>query len=406
MIDGAKIKADFPILGTEKNGQKLVYLDSGATSQKPRVVIEAISKYYEEMNANVHRGIYSLSEAATVAYSDVRQKVADFISAANEEIVFVRNSTEAANLIAYSFGEMAIAAGDEIIISELEHHSNFLPWLALAKRKNAIVKIWPINSNGELEVSELKKLLSAKTKILALTQMSNVLGTITPVKEAVDATHAVGGVVVLDAAQGISHLGLNVAELGVDFAFASGHKMFAGTGIGFLFGRKELLEKMPAFMTGGGMVKEIDGFDFETLDLPMKFEAGTPDIAGAISLGAAIDYLKQFSFAEILAHDQMLMKKLRAELAKIPQIKMYGPTDLTKVGGIQAISISGIHPHDIASVCNEFNVAIRAGHHCAKPLHKKLNLDASARISFHIYNTEEDIDVLISALKKVIDIFK
>ncbi len=413
MIDCEKIKMDFPIFLIKKDGQSLVYLDSAATSQKPITVIKAIKYFYENLNANVHRGIYQLSEGATLAYTQTRENVAKFIGAETKEIIFVRNATEAANLIAYSYGEIAIREGDEIIISELEHHSNFVPWLALAKRKKAKIKIWEMQegfareqNEGLLNLEDLKKLLLPRTKILALTQMSNVLGVIPPFEEAIKLAHEVGAKVVLDCAQGISHLGINVKQNDVDFAFASGHKMFAGTGIGFLFGKKELLEKMPPFLSGGGMVKEIEDFDFETLELPMKFEAGTPDIAGVISLKAAMEYLNQFQFREILEHDRELRDYLISELQKFHQIKIFGPLSSENCGGILPFSIEGIHPHDIASICDQFNVAVRAGHHCAKPLNKKLGVDATVRVSFHIYNSKQDVDQLIEALNKVIEIFK
>jgi cysteine desulfurase/selenocysteine lyase len=408
MFNSSEIKKEFPLLGRKVDGKNLVYFDNASTAPKPAVVIEAEAKFYEEVNANVHRGVYKLSEIASLEYENARVKCADLIGADNKEIVFVKNATEAANLVAYSYGEIAVGAGDNIVVSELEHHANFLPWVELAKRKGAELRVLKIkNAEGELE--NIENLLDEKTKIVAITQMSNVLGLIPDLDKIVKAARKVGAVVMLDAAQGISHLGLNVKELPVDFAVVSGHKMFGPMGIGFLYGRKELLEKMPAFMTGGGMVKQLeenDGeWESEWLDAPLKFEAGTPNVAGAIALGAAVDWLKKFKFAEIIEHDRALLKYAREQFAAIEGVKLYGPTDLKKAGGILAFSVEGVHPHDIATIFSEFGICIRAGHHCAKPLLKALDLQAVSRISFHLYNSKEEIDLAVEAMRKVKNIF-
>lgn len=408
MLNSSAIKKEFPLLSRKVDGKNLVYFDNASTAVKPSMVIEAEAKFYEEINANVHRGVYKLSEQASLEYENARVKCADLIGADNEEIVFVRGATEAANLVAYSYGEMMVEKGDNIVVSELEHHANFLPWLELAKRKGAELRVLKIkNSEGELE--DIEKLLNEKTKIVAITQMSNVLGVIPELEKIVEAAHKVGAVVVLDAAQGISHLGLNVKALPVDFALVSGHKMFGPMGIGFLYGKKELLEKMPAFMTGGGMVKQLEGNDgewgTEWLDAPLKFEAGTPNVAGAIALGVAVDWLKKFKREEILEHDRELLKYAREQFAMIEGVKLYGPEDVKKAGGILAFSIEGVHPHDIATIFSEFGICIRAGHHCAKPLLKALDLQAVSRISFHLYNSKEEIDLAVEAVRKVKNIF-
>lgn len=408
MLNSSAIKKEFPLLSRKVDGKNLVYFDNASTAVKPSMVIEAEAKFYEEINANVHRGVYKLSEQASLEYENARVKCADLIGADNEEIVFVRGATEAANLVAYSYGEMMVEKGDNIVVSELEHHANFLPWLELAKRKGAELRVLKIkNSEGELE--DIEKLLNEKTKIVAITQMSNVLGVIPELEKIVEAAHKVGAVVVLDAAQGISHLGLNVKALPVDFALVSGHKMFGPMGIGFLYGKKELLEKMPAFMTGGGMVKQLEENDgewgTEWLDAPLKFEAGTPNVAGAIALGVAVDWLKKFKREEILEHDRELLKYAREQFAMIEGVKLYGPEDVKKAGGILAFSIEGVHPHDIATIFSEFGICIRAGHHCAKPLLKALDLQAVSRISFHLYNSKEEIDLAVEAVRKVKNIF-
>lgn len=409
MLNSSAIKKDFPLLGRQVDGKNLVYFDNASTTPKPAEVIAAEARFYEQINANVHRGVYKLSELASLEYENARVKCADLIGAAADEIVFVKNATEAANLVAFSYGEMAVQKGDNIIVSELEHHANFLPWVELAKRKGAEVRVLKIkNEQGELE--DIEKIIDGRTKIVAITQMSNVLGVIPELEKITEAAHKVGAVVVLDAAQGISHIGLNVKNLPVDFAMISGHKMFGPMGIGFLYGKKVHLEKMPAFMTGGGMVKqleEINGeWQSEWLDTPAKFEAGTPNVAGAIALGAAIDWLKKFSYEEIIKHDRELLKYARENFEAIEGVKLYGPEDLSKTGGILAFSIEGVHPHDIATIFSEFGICIRAGHHCAKPLLKALDLQAVSRISFHLYNSKEEIDLAVEAMQKVKFIFR
>ncbi|MBF2504029.1 cysteine desulfurase [Listeria marthii] len=400
MIDIQKIRADFPILDQEINEKPLAYLDNAATSQKPKQVIEALTHYYQFDNANVHRGVHTLAARATDAYESARSKVAKFIHAREvAEIIFTRGTTSAINLVADSYGEANIEAGDEIVISYLEHHSNLIPWQQLAKRKGAILKYIELEEDGTISVDQAKKAIGEKTKIVALAHVSNVLGTITPIKEIAALAHKFGAVILVDGAQAVPHMEVNVVDLDADFYAFSGHKMMAPTGIGALYGKRELLDAMEPTEFGGEMIDFVELYDSTWKELPWKFEAGTPIIGGAIALGAAIDYLAEVGLENIHAHEQALASYAIEEMSKIEGITIYGPKDASKRCGLVTFNLEGAHPHDIATILDEDGVAIRAGHHCAQPLMKWLDVSSTARASFYIYNTKEEIDALIDGLK-------
>ncbi len=404
-------KNDFPIF--QKN-KKLVYLDSAATSQKPKVVLDAIREYYETYNANVRRGLYPIAEKATEKVEAVRKQVAKFINAKDaSEIIFVRNATEAINLVAYSFASTSaswrISKEDVIVTTIMEHHSNFVPWQQLAKTRNAKFEVIDFDKNFQFLSASWRTNPNIKNaKVLAITHVSNVLGTINPIKEIIRQMRAVNPhiKVLVDAAQSVPHIKVDVQDLDCDFLAFSGHKMMAGTGIGVLYGKKELLNKMQPFLYGGDMIKEV--YIEKTLfaDPPYKFEAGTPDIAGIISLGAAIEYLNSTGIDFVRNHEFRLTNYALDQLKKIDGITLYGPQDAQNRGGVISFNIKGIHPHDVAQVLGDMNICIRAGHHCAMPLHKRLGVPATARASFYIYNNEEDVDKFIEGLKKVKKIFK
>ncbi|MCD2225277.1 cysteine desulfurase [Listeria cossartiae] len=400
MIDIQKIRADFPILAQEINEKPLAYLDNAATSQKPKQVIEALTHYYEFDNANVHRGVHTLAARATDAYESARGKVAKFIHAREvAEIIFTRGTTSAINLVVDSYGEANIEAGDEIVISYLEHHSNLIPWQQLAKRKGAVLKYIELEEDGTISVDQAKKAIGEKTKIVALAHVSNVLGTITPIKEIAALAHKFGAVILVDGAQAVPHMEVNVVDLDADFYAFSGHKMMAPTGIGALYGKRELLDAMEPTEFGGEMIDFVELYDSTWKELPWKFEAGTPIIGGAIALGAAIDYLAEVGLENIHAHEQALASYAIEEMSKIEGITIYGPKDASKRCGLVTFNLEGAHPHDIATILDEDGVAIRAGHHCAQPLMKWLDVSSTARASFYIYNTKEEIDALIDGLK-------
>lgn len=400
MIDIQKIRADFPILDQEINEKPLAYLDNAATSQKPKQVIEALTHYYEFDNANVHRGVHTLAARATDAYESARGKVAKFIHAREvAEIIFTRGTTSAINLVVDSYGEANIEAGDEIVISYLEHHSNLIPWQQLAKRKGAVLKYIELEEDGTISVEQAKKTIGEKTKIVALAHVSNVLGTITPIKEIAALAHKFGAVILVDGAQAVPHMEVNVVDLDADFYAFSGHKMMAPTGIGALYGKRELLDAMEPTEFGGEMIDFVELYDSTWKELPWKFEAGTPIIGGAITLGAAIDYLAEVGLDNIHAHEQALASYAIEEMSKIEGITIYGPKDASKRCGLVTFNLEGAHPHDIATILDEDGVAIRAGHHCAQPLMKWLDVSSTARASFYIYNTKEEIDALIDGLK-------
>ncbi|EAC6873518.1 cysteine desulfurase [Listeria monocytogenes] len=400
MIDIQKIRADFPILAQEINEKPLAYLDNAATSQKPKQVIEALTHYYEFDNANVHRGVHTLAARATDAYESARGKVAKFIHAREvAEIIFTRGTTSAINLVVDSYGEANIEAGDEVVISYLEHHSNLIPWQQLAKRKGAVLKYIELEEDGTISVEQAKKTIGEKTKIVALAHVSNVLGTITPIKEIAAIAHQFGAVILVDGAQAVPHMEVDVVDLDADFYAFSGHKMMAPTGIGALYGKRELLDAMEPTEFGGEMIDFVELYDSTWKELPWKFEAGTPIIGGAIALGAAIDYLAEVGLNNIHAHEQALASYAIEEMSKIEGITIYGPNDASKRCGLVTFNLEGAHPHDIATILDEEGIAIRAGHHCAQPLMKWLDVSSTARASFYIYNTKEEIDALIDGLK-------
>lgn len=400
MIDIQKIRADFPILDQEINEKPLAYLDNAATSQKPKQVIDALTHYYEFDNANVHRGVHTLAARATDAYESARVKVAKFIHAREvAEIIFTRGTTSAINLVVDSYAEANIEAGDEIVISYLEHHSNLIPWQQLAKRKGAVLKYIELEEDGTISVEQAQKTINEKTKIVALAHVSNVLGTITPIREIAAIAHKFGAVILVDGAQAVPHMEVNVVDLDADFYAFSGHKMMAPTGIGALYGKRELLDAMEPTEFGGEMIDFVELYDSTWKELPWKFEAGTPIIGGAIALGAAIDYLAEVGLANIHAHEQELVGYAIEEMSKIDGITIYGPKDASKRCGLVTFNLEGAHPHDIATILDEDGIAIRAGHHCAQPLMKWLDVSSTARASFYIYNTKEEIDALIDGLK-------
>lgn len=407
MLDVDKIRADFPILSVEAHpGVPLVYLDNAATSQKPNVVIDAMNAYYRHTNANVHRGIHRLSEDATAAYEAARQRVAHFINAEEmETVIFVRNTTEAINLVAQSWGRMNVGAGDEILLTEMEHHSNIVPWQLLAQEKGALIRYIPFTANGLLDLSQLPALLTERTKVVAFSAMSNVFGTINPTRELVAAAHSAGAIAVVDAAQSVPHFPVDVQALDCDFLAFSGHKMCGPTGIGVLFGRRSLLEEMPPFLGGGDMIRRVRLEGSTWNDLPWKFEAGTPSIAEGIGLGAAVGYLSNIGMDAILAHEQFVTGYALEALSEVKGVQVLGPPAAQK-GGVAAFTLDGVHPHDISQILDQDGIAIRAGHHCAMPLHHRLGIPASARASFYLYTSTDEIDRLVEGLRRVRSVFR
>ncbi len=395
------VRSDFPVLARTVNGHPLVYLDSAATAQKPIQVIEAIARFYREANANVHRGLYALSVEATELYENARKKIAALIGARPEEVIFTRGTTESLNLLAYSLGEARVREGDGILVTVMEHHANLIPWQELARRKGAALSAVRITPDGELDMDDFRRRLSARTAVVAVTHISNVLGTINPIPEISREAHRVGALVVVDAAQSIPHLPVDVRELGCDFLAFSGHKMLGPTGIGVLWGRWELLEEMPPFLTGGEMIREV-WIDRATWnDLPYKFEAGTPPIAQAVGLGAAVEYLAGLGMEEVRRHEEELTGLLLEGLKAREYVEIYGPHEPQKRGGVVAFNLRGIHPHDVATLLDQEGIAIRAGHHCAQPLHRLLGVPASCRASVYVYNTPEEIELFLAALDGV-----
>ncbi|MDB6172783.1 MAG: cysteine desulfurase [Chthoniobacteraceae bacterium] len=394
------IREDFPILRQEVRGHPLIYLDSAASSQKPRCVIEALRHYYEYDNANVHRGLHELSSRATDAYEGAREKVARYIGAASaEEIVFTRGTTESINLVANAWGGKFLKAGDVVLLTEMEHHSNIVPWQLLAERTGIKVRYLPVREEGTLELAELDKWLTPEVKIFAFTHISNSLGTINPVQELCRAARKVGAISLVDAAQSAGHLPINVQEIGCDFLAFSGHKMCAPTGIGALYGRRELLTAMPPWHGGGEMISSVtfEGATFK--DAPHKFEAGTPNIAGAIGLGAAIDYIEKIGRAEIFAHDEALVAYAIKRMAELPGIRIFGPSG--KRGGLVSFMMDSAHPHDVTTFADRYGLALRGGHHCNQPLMRKFRLPGTTRASFYFYNNRAEVDRMIEILKEV-----
>ena len=407
MYDVKKIREDFPILSRKVYEKPLVYLDNAATSQTPRQVIEALVDYYENSNANVHRGVHHLSQEATDLYESARVKVAKFINAREpEEIVWTRNTTESINLVAHTWAQEHIGPGDEIIVTPMEHHSNLVPWQKVAADKGATLRILPLAKDASIDLSDIDKYITPRTKLLAMVHMSNGVGTINPVKELTAKAKKMGATVLVDAAQSAPHMPVDVIDLDCDFLALSGHKMLGPTGIGALYGRRELLEEMDPFLTGGEMVLEV-WYDRATWnDLPMKFEAGTPNIADAVGLGAAVDYLQDIGMENIRDHEiQLTRYALEAFKELEEQLEMFGPSDAEKRGGILSFHTDAVHPHDLGTFLDRDGIAVRTGHHCTMPLMRSLGVIASARASFYLYNTEEEVDALVDSLKRALRYF-
>ncbi len=404
ILDAKKLRKDFPVLGQKIYGKPLVYLDNAATTQKPQAVIDAMNRYYSAENANIHRGIYYLSAQATNAYEEARVKVQHFIHAADHrEIIFVRGATEAINLAAQSFGGSILKEGDEVVISAMEHHSNIVPWQMICKARGAKLRVIPINDTGELILEEYEKLLNPKTKLVAIVHVSNTLGTINPVKNMIHSAHKKDIPVLVDGAQAIAHMKVDVQDLDCDFYAFSGHKMMGPTGIGVLYGKKKWLEQMPPYQGGGDMISAVT-FEKTTYNkIPYKFEAGTPDIAGVMGLGAAIDYLQKIGIENIAAYEHQLLVYAVEQFAKIKGLRMIGTAK--EKSAIISFVFHDVHAHDIGTILDHEAIAIRAGHHCTMPLMERFQVPATARASFAFYNTEEDVDALVKAINKVLEVF-
>jgi cysteine desulfurase/selenocysteine lyase len=404
VFDVDRIRADFPILLRKVHGHPLVYLDNAATAQKPRVVLDAITSYYTEINANVHRGVHDLSERATNAYEAAREKVRAFFNAREaREIVFTRNSTESINLVAYTFGRTRVGKDDEVVVSAMEHHSNLVPWQMLCEAVGARLRVAPIDDRGELILEKLERLFGPRTKLLAVTHMSNALGTITPAEEIVRMAHAHGVPVLIDGSQAAYHMKVDVQALDCDFYAATGHKLYGPTGIGVLYGKAALLEAMPPFMGGGDMIASVTLEKSTWNVLPYKFEAGTPHIAGAIGLGAALDYITGIGFDAIGAHEQALLAYGTEALLSVPGVRLIGTA--RRKASVLSFVMDGVHPHDIGTIVDRQGVAIRTGHHCAQPVMERFSVPATARASLAMYNTREEIDTLVRALERVREVF-
>ena len=400
VLDVAAVRGDFPALDQRVHGRPLVYLDNAATTQKPRRVIDALRHYYEADNANVHRGVHALSERATAAYEGARETVRGFINAGSTaEIVFTRNATESINLVARAWGDANVSRGDEVLITAMEHHSNIVPWQMLCERAGATLRVVPIDDRGDLVMDEFARLLSARTRMVAVVHLSNALGTVNPVEEIVRQARAAGAAVLVDGSQAAYHMPVDVAALGADFYVFTGHKLYGPTGIGVLWGREAVLDAMPPFLGGGDMIRTVTLERSTWNDLPYKFEAGTPHIAGAIGLGAAIDYVRGIGFEAIGAHETALLAAATAAIESVPGVRLIGTA--RRKASVVSFVMDGIHPHDIGTVVDREGVAIRTGHHCAQPVMDRYGIPATARASFAMYNRQEDIDALVSALGRV-----
>lgn len=405
-LDPHALRRDFPIFTRTVHGKPLIYLDNAATTQRPQVVIDAITEYYQRYNANVHRAVHTLSHEASVAYEEAHKKAAKFVNARSwREIVFTRNATEAINLVAYAWGLHNLQTGDEVLVTIMEHHSNIVPWQMLRELKEIELKFLDVTDDGRLKLDELPKLLTPRTKLVGVVYASNVLGTINPVREIIEAAKRVGAVTVVDAAQAAPHIPIDVQELGCDFLAVSGHKMLGPTGIGFLYGRRELLERMHPFLHGGDMISTVTTEHVTFNELPWKFEAGTPNIAGGIGLGAAIEYLSALGLENIYAHEQKILAYALEKLSQVNGLEIYGPRDTQDRLAVISFNLKGVHPHDVAGILDEAGIAVRSGHHCAQPLMSRLGMDNTARASFYIYNSEEDVDALVDALKTAQKLF-
>jgi len=405
-LDVAKIRADFPALFREvRPGVPLIYLDSTATSQKPTQVITALEEMYREHTANIHRGIHTLAEEATAAYEGARVKIAEFINAPSaKQIIYTRNATEAINLVAYSWGRENLNAGDVILLTEMEHHSNIIPWQMLTAERNLRLEYIPVTPDGLLDLEVYQELLNLNPKLVAFTHMSNVLGTITPAKEIIRLAQAAGAITVVDGAQSVPHIPVDVQDLNVDFLAFSGHKMCGPSGIGILYGRKSLLEEMPPFLGGGDMIKRVELHSSKTNSLPHKFEAGTPAIAEAVGLGAAVDYLNAIGMDAVAQHEHDIGEYALERLVEIPGLEIFGP-EMEHKGAVFSFMLAGVHAHDASQILDSSGIAVRAGHHCAMPLHDKFGIPATARASFYLYNTKEEVDRLVEGIYKVKEIF-
>ena len=401
-----EIRKDFPILERETHsGARVVYLDSTATSQKPVQVIEAMNDYYRRSNANIHRGVHTLAEEATALYEGARERIAAFIHAAHSrEVIYTRNTTESINLVAYSWARANLKAGDLVILTEMEHHSNLVPWHMLQVERGIELDFIPVTEEGLLDLEVFKSLLNRTPKLVSFTHMSNVLGTINPAAEIIWLAHAAGAVVLVDGAQSVPHLSVDVQALDADFYAFSAHKMCGPTGIGILYGKSALLEAMPPFLGGGDMIKEVKLRSFRPNTLPHKFEAGTPAIAEAIGFGAAVDYLSKIGMDAIAAHEHAITEYALERLEEIPGVKLFGPS-ADKKGGVAAFTLEGVHPHDVAQILDQDGIAVRAGHHCAQPLHEKFGIPATSRASFYLYSTKEEVDLLVNGIYKVKEMF-
>ena len=403
-LDVARIREDFPILKTMVNGKPLVYLDNAATAQKPQTVLDTLHRYYTEENSNIHRGVHYLSQVATKDYEDARAKVRSFLNAPDDkQIIFVRGATEGINLVAGSYGRQNVGAGDEVIVTAMEHHSNIVPWQILCQEKGASLKVIPINDDGELLLDEYEKLLSPRTKLVSVVHISNSLGTINPMEQIIDMAHARGVPVLVDGAQSAPHMPIDVQKLDCDFFVFSGHKVYGPTGIGALYGKMDLLESMPPYQGGGDMIKSVSFEKTSYNDLPYKFEAGTPNIAGVIGLGAAIDYLNGLGMDITRAHEDSLLEYGTERLSNISRVRLIGTA--ANKASILSFVMDGVHPHDIGTILDSEGIAIRAGHHCTQPLMERFGIPATARASLAFYNTEEEIDLLVRGIDKVIEVF-
>ena len=401
-LDAVALRRQFPIL----NDPRLVYLDSAASSQKPEAVLQAMDNYYRHDNANVHRGVYALAERSTEAYDEARRRVARLFGVGStDEVIFVRNTTEAINLIARTWGDASLRPGDTVVLSEMEHHSNLVPWQLVAARTGAMLEFIRVDDNGLLRLEDLDQhLATGRVRLVSVCHVSNMLGTVNPIDEIIARAHDRGALVLLDGAQAAPHVGMNLTEMGVDFYAASGHKMFGPMGSGMLYGRRELLEAMPPFLGGGDMIRVVGLRESTWADLPSKFEAGTPSVADAVGFGAACNYIADIGMANVEAHEHELIEYAWTQLLELPDLTIWGPPPAQRSGAL-SFSISGIHPHDIASILDEDGVCVRAGHHCTQPLHARFGLDATARASFSVYNTKDDVDRLIDGLRRARSIF-
>ncbi|HVE58201.1 MAG TPA: cysteine desulfurase [Pyrinomonadaceae bacterium] len=403
-FDVNKIREDFPVLSQEVNGKPLVYLDNGASSQVSNLVIERGTHYLEQEHSNIHRGVHYLSQHATTAYEAAREKVKRFINAPSaKECIFVRGTTEGVNLVAYSYGRKFIGEGDEIILSQMEHHANIIPWQVVAEEKGALIRVIPMNERGELIIEEYENMLNERTKIVAVTHVSNSLGTINPIKEMIATAHKFGVPVLIDGAQAVPHFPVDVQDLDADFYVFSGHKMFAPTGSGILYGKKEFLDKMPPYQTGGSMIRTVTFEKTTYAGLPEKFEAGTPAIAAGIGLGAAIDYLNSIDFEAAARYEHELLEYATEKLSAIEGVRIIGTAK--EKASVLSFTIENVHPHDIGTILDQQGIAVRAGHHCAQPVMQFFNVPATARASFAFYNTREEVDKLAEAVEKVIEVF-